>query len=605
MEHNDLLGEIVISPNNTMKARYSVMGVDNFDTLAEIEVRVRDHTGIVTNIRARVFEDNNQEVEIDVKYSNSSEVFAEIQPIGYNTLPAEINIRPGNRMWGLFEVQEPTRITNILNPTKDSLTREREEYQSINYGSNHSLTVGSFENDRYQTFIKFNLHNWNPYFVITSSTLRLHYSRTIPAGTELSFYTLSREWSEYGITHLNSPTKVRLISDQFINHSEHGYIEIDFTEITEEWVKNPESDYGFLIETPTINQSSGIATFRSRESQRPPELEVTYFDAQVYSSGRSQIPTEIFVWKADQYCVLTEIEVGSVVTNSDPLTEIYVHRHEEPVPDDKVAIVVINKPHTESEITVGIRKKDSIPTQINARSESISNSRKTEITVSKNYQFAEIWVKNREGIEAEIKVRRKNEVDAEAGIVVTREQAESEIFVKFLNITKAEIEVQRYSSEDTLSEITVSKDRVYTEISSRVLEDSTRESEIYIRAVKNSSIYSEVTVTKKQVHAEITVSHYIDTQAEVFVKYGNNVDTAIVVTVFSQLFAEIDVIGAIEQEVEITVSKPSTLALITVPFWDDSEILVDIRPRILRVSDINTEIVIDKTNKGGAYAFII
>src|SRR5699024_744222 len=150
-----------------------------------------------------------------------------------------------------------------------------------------------------------------------------------------------------------------------------------------------EGNYGFTVRSVGVNTSDSVISFRSRESARPPELSITYFDSRVYSVGRSQTQAEIFVWRSGISETLTEIEVSSVYGSSDVLSEIYVHRYEVPVSRDVEAEITVSKPVTLGELTVSLQDKNSILTEIIARSETIPDTKEAEIAVSKPFQFAE------------------------------------------------------------------------------------------------------------------------------------------------------------------------------------------------------------------------
>lgn len=602
MSHNDVNGEIFISPNNRMTAKYTLYAVDDSDVLTEITAMLPRVSDRATEISIRVLDENIKETEIDVKYRGNSDVYVEIQPVGHDNIPTEINVRPHNRMWGLYEVQEPPKITDILNPIQDSFTREKPQYQSINYGGNNSLTVGRTGDEIYRSFIQFNFGSWNPAFVIIESKLRLYYSGLVPQGSKIELFTVSEQWQEYGITHLNRPSPVSLIVDDYTNNVSEQYVEFEFTGIIVDWIKQHTPNYGFLVRLANESVDS-IVTFRARESTRPPELLITYYDARIYSAGRSQVPVEIFVWNVGNKDVVTEIEVGSVIDDSDVLTQIYVHRYEVPVESELDVEITVTKPTVHAELTVSINDESDVLTEISARSEITPNTRDAEITVSKPVLESEIYVKYLNTLSAEITVRRHEDSSRLVEIAVSREYIDAELYVKHVNSIDTEITIQKTPDSDRNTEIAVSRPDIWTEITPRVPDDNNRDTEIHVRAVDDSSAPAEITVSRDIVYVEITVVEVSDVDAEIYVKHTDDVFTEITVKVFDDVLTEIDVIRSSKLPVEIAVSRPDALTVITVPYWDDSDVLTEIEPRILQASDVLTEIVV--RSKGGAYAFII
>jgi len=595
--------------------------------------------------------------------------------LNYEDVSGEIDVREGNRMWALFDVEEPPKLFKTIYPEKDSFVRSKNELRSINYGKNNSLAVSGTSIDGYDSYIKFNLSAWNKQYRIISAKLRLHYSRNHPTDRNLKFATLAKNWNEIGITDLNKPNDIKAIFDEFEVNSKERYIDVDFTKITNEWVKDYAINNGFSIKLDDNKES--LLTFEARESQRPPELIVEYYDARVYSAGRSQTLAELFVWNIGDSGTLAEIDVSSVIGNSDVEAELYIHRREAPVFDSTEAEITVNRKSTQAEITVSIRDEYITPAEITARSGFIPSNIKTEVTASKPFQLAEIYVSNlsqpeteitiqrnpdndigaeitvtreftnayifvkyRDNIDSEITVQldRDNDIGAEitvtreftnayifvkyrdnidseitvqldrdndigAEITVTREFTNAYIFVKYRDNIDSEITVQLDRDNDIGAEITVTREFTEVEITPRIQDISVKTSEIFIRAINDSNIETDIVVSRKIVYAELTVTNYKDIDAEIYIKYRDSIETEIVVTIFDDVLAEIDIVASSLIESEITSSKPIIHAEITVPFWDDSDVLTEIDSRVIRVSDVETVLAV--RIKGGSYAFII
>lgn len=564
MSHDDdIFGEIFINPNNTMKATYVLKGIERQEIPVEIQVFAIQESDKKTEICVRALDNSDIETEIDIKYRGNSQVLVEIQPVGHEDILTEIEIRAGNRMWATYEVQRPPELSETLHPIQDSVTREKNELQSINYGGNNSLSVGRTDDDRYRSFVQFDFSNWSPQFKIIESSLRMYYSEPIPKDTKIELFTLDKQWFEYGITHLNRPEKVELITDDYIDYPDKRYVEFELTDIVIDWINNTVNNHGFSI----ISDSETLVNFRSRESTRPPELNMTYYDTRIYSTGRSHILTELFILQIGDSEILTEIEVGSTISNSFINSEIYVHRYEVPLNLDKESEITVTRNWVDSEITVGIRDKKYIPTEITARSDLNFNVKNTVITVSKTFQLAEINVPH-------------------------------------LDYVDAEINVQQINVDKVFAELTVTRESVFTEITSRQGEDDAVDTEISIRALHANTTDTELTVTRESIFTEITVTEYFDLDTEIFVKYTDDIEIEITATTYDQIPIEIDVVIASYAETVIFVNKPIIKAVITVPFWDDSDVFTEIMPRVLRVSDVNAEIFVRKIGNG-AYAFII
>lgn len=563
----DSLNEILITPQNKMTATYSLIGVGMSDVYTEIDIVAVNHSNKETEINIRAIENNDKYVDINVMYRGNSFVYTEIQPIGFEQIPIEIEVGHGNRMWGLFEIQKPPVLTTIHNPSQDSLTRGKNEYRYINYGNSSSLTVGNHYGDDYRSFVKFDLTKWQPQFVLLGAKLRLYYSGVVQDDTVLELAKVGEDWTEFGITRMNEPKSTGLVIDEYYNNDTDRYVEFEITDYVLDWIDNSDENYGVMIGIADDSEQS-IINFRSRESTRPPELIINYYDGRVYSAGRSRVQTEIFVWNVGRSDMLTEIEVGSTIGDSIIRTEIYVHRPEVPVESDIGTQIVVSRLDTFAEIEISKYENSEIGAILYVRSLPLSNHIDTEIMVNKPYQFAEIFVKYDYPIPVELVVQKNEASDVFTEVTVNREQINTDIYVKHTECVVSEIIVQKDSSSYTMSEIIVNRDSIFTDIDIRSRDQN-------------------------------------QTNAEIFVKYQDTIETEIIVNVFSDILTEINVIHASRKKSDIVVTKPTIYTEITVPYWDDSDIPMEIRPRILLVSDMNAEITVDRSAQGYAYVFII
>ncbi|MEK4025537.1 DNRLRE domain-containing protein [Sporosarcina sp. FSL W7-1283] len=676
MNHDTENEEIFIPPDNRMKAKYTLYAVDNSEVFTEVEVSQDENSSILTEIAVKVNERSDKNTEIDIKYRGNSDVFVEIQPIGFNGISVEIEVPPHNKMWALFEVQEPPRITAIKNPFQDSFTREKSQFQAINYGQNNSLVVGRSEDDIYRSYIQFDFGEWSPHFIIVESKIKLYYTGTIPDNAKLEILTLNEQWYEYGITHLNRPSPINLIVDKYTINKEERYVEFTVTGLVESWLKNEVNNHGIVIRASNETKDM-LVNFRARESTRPPELLITYYDANVYSGGRTQIPTEIFVWNADKSDVNTEVTVGSVIGTDIIPVEIYVHRYEVPVDSVHDIEITVSRPLILTEITISALGESSTLAELSVRSGRLDDKRDVEITVSKPKFLSEIFIKYVDDIDAEITIQRHEDSEKYAEISITREVVNSEIYIKHRHNIETEITVQRFTDdeknaeliinresvnveisvshrsdknteitvqklkeEDMLTEVAITREKVEvelfvkykndilveltvqredalenevelivsrplinTEINVRALVKDDTYIEVVARAIGEEEIDSTITVSRDEILTLITVVEFSTVDAELYVKHRDDKLTEIIVTIFDDVLVEIDPLPQSKISVEITVTRPDTLAQITVPYWDDSNVETELEVRILEISDVET--IITVKSKGGAYVFII
>lgn len=595
---NEESNEIVINIDNKMTARYSLIGYDN------------------------------------------SEIFTEIDTVAVclSEIETVINIRPQNRMWALFEVEEPPILKISKPPLKDAFVTNKPSEQFINFGKNTTLAVGNSNNYTYDSYLQFDLSNWQPLFQVVGATLRFYFNGIIPNDTELQLIQVDNLWQEYGITELNKPNHSGIISNIYSRNTKEGYIEFEITEQVLTWISRPELNFGLVVQDVSNNEH--LINLRARESTRSPQLNIRYYDARIYSTGRSQVNTELFVWQIGNSEVSTEIEVKTVIGNSDIETEIYVHQRDVPVDNDKNTLITITRPEILAELIVALHGDEDIESQIDVCRYDVGQL-DTEITVNKPNQEAEIFVKYYDSRDIELTVQRNEVSYVNTTINVSRESIQSDLFVKYRNDIDTEIIVEQTNNSDVETFIAVSKesipteifvnytDFIETEITARLSNESnidvdltvSRESvqsEVYVRAIGSSEVDTEITyratnkseldstisVSRESIETEITVTHYSQVDAELYVKYRNEIESVIDIKVHDNVESEIDIKSVSQVISEITVTRRQVYTQIIVPYWDDNNVQTEIRPRILRVDNIETEIRV-RTKSNGSYAFIM
>lgn len=635
---------------NKLSAKYTLYAVGNSDFHTEIEVIVDDSSSIETTIIPRVYNESKIDTEIFAIYRENSDVWTEIQPIGHDNIPLEIEVRPHNRMQAIYEVQQPPIITTVVNPFQDSFTRERLEYQTINYGSSSSMVVGRDSTDIWRSFVQFELSFINPSYILTESHLRLYYKGIAPNHVKLEVLNASEEWTEDNITHSNRPIPIKLIADEFTVNSERGYIEFDVLSVVQRWISLLDENNGFIIRVSNESEL-GQTTFYTRETMFPPELIVKHYDSRIFSNGRSQVNTEIFVWKSNTSDVKTEVEVTSAFDHSIVLCEIYCHQVDVPLDSDVLVEIIASIPCNEIEIISAIRKNNDVLVEIGSR---LPNENKilSQITVSRDETQSEIFVKYTDNIESEIYARALGNSDIFSEVASSRESTLSEvicarnefsdtlteilinvpcvnaeIYIKHKDDIDVEIDiVNDYRISVTLSEIIVSKDNVATEVIARVSTKSEvytsitasrifteteievkHRSDVWVEIEPNikSDVLTEIISSKPCVFVEIAVERdgVAGVYTEIFVRHTDDINTEIDIKIVSQVETEIDINAVSQTDAEIISTKPYVFSSIVIPTWVDLDIPTTIEPRIFMVNNIYT--IIRVGNFGGAYAFII
>ena len=612
--NSETLTEITAKPNNSFKAKFKLIAVGNSDKEVEITSRPLRENDSFAEIYSRALGVETKETYLNVMYRGNSDVFTEIQPIGYNNMLTEIEVPPHNRMWAIYEVQQPPIVTDIFNPTQDAFTREQSAYESINYGQGSSMVVGRSKDDIWRSFVQFDTASIDKAYVLTESYLRLYYKGSVPSDIKLEILNADSAWQETNITNLNKPNPIDLITSDFSVNVQEGYIEFDVIDIVKSWVALEKINNGFIVRISN-ETTFGQATFNTRESHMPPELVVKYYDSRIFSQGRSQQLTEIFAYLRRHSNKNTEITVSSVFAFSRQDTEIYVHRIEVPLDSDILTEITANKLYVPVQIIASIRDKSEVPIEIGIRTPEESRI-DAEITIS------------RPAVLTTINSARRDKLEIDTLISVTKPSVKIEISVPAYKYSQilAEVEVPETWTSLAYTEIHVSKDTAKVEITPRVARENSLQTAIYISRPKveteievryrndiwveiepniKSDVKTEISATKPYIEVEISVYGYdkSEVDVEIFVAYTDNVLTEIDAKAVSQVETVIDIKVVSQISTEISASRRKVNTVITVPTWADYDVVTAIEPRILMVDNIYT--IIQVGSKGGAYAFII
>lgn len=643
---NSIMNSNPQSLANRVVAKYTLYAVGNSDIYTEIEAKTHEDNDTFAEIYSRALRHSEKDTYLDVKYRGNSDVLVEIQPIGFFDTPTEIEVRPHNRMWAMYEVQRPPLVNNVTNPIMDAYTRNDGVYATINNGSGTSMVVGKDESKVWDSYLKFDLSHVNPSLHITGSRLRLYYTGTFN-NIDIEVREIIETWGEYSVTYLNSPQIRRLISQSYVYDYINKYIEIDVSDIVLEWINNPHQNFGFYIKASDDSINNQLI-FRTRESFTPPELIVTHYDPTIYSNGRSDIVTEIKAMKAGESNKNTEITVDSTFSFSFVDTMIYCRQLDIPVHDDIDTEIEVTSPKLHAEITISIIGKNDVNAEVSVYSgiqvdsvdvEIIANTpfnlveifssylddKHTEITVTHDKAYAEILVSTPIRV-SEITVKSRYDADTEITVSKDKHDVEIRVVISDVSDIDTEIEINGNRKSDLNAQIIISRDREYVEIQSRVSrkfdvyteitanqpfvyteirtpEQSNMNTEITVLSVSQKQ--TEITVSRDREHVEIYVRAYGENNvdSEIYVKYVSQVEVEIISRSVSQCEVEISVKLTSNVDAEITVSRNREYVEISPRVAGDDDVLAELEPRINMVDNI--PVIITVGGRRGAYGFVM
>ncbi|MGG2085338.1 DNRLRE domain-containing protein [Lysinibacillus pakistanensis] len=604
---------------NTMQAKFFLYGTGRKDILVDIQSRAIRTRTIDSEIHSRALRSKDIYSAINAIYRGNSDVFVEIQPMGFVQIPAEIEVRPHTNMQAIYETKKPPILSDSYFPIQDAFTKKEAGFQTINYGKSSTMVIGN--NDEFESFIKFETKRMDSRYVITNVKLELTYLGEVVDGYKINLHTAARAWYETGITYQNKPPKLDLISHDYVNDKARKVIIFDVTDIASTWLFKQAENNGLVMSTTEKNP----LYFRTNNSSErySPRLVVSYYDSVVPSTGRSQIRTEIFIYNRKDKDVRAEIEVASIFSFERILTEIYVHQPDVPLDNDIFTEITVNKAVVEAEITAIRSERLEVFTVVTARSEQFSRSIDAAITVSRKFTLTEVTARLKDKLVVDSEVyASKNKVLSEISVSLEGQDSiyseitandihvryiEAEITPRIARSSDIFVEIEPNIKSDILNEITSTRQSILSEIIAARRDDSEIFAELIVRAIDNSDTECVVFTSKDKIFTEITVNIWKDEDITVEItpriKRESEVLANIYVNNISEVLTVLDVVGSSLIPAEITVSRQIAQAEIYVPFYENADILTEIKPRILFANDIYCEITMGKVAKG--YAFIL
>lgn len=524
------------------------------DDEIEATLLIKQHIGddLRSSISARVANEHDVNSTMDVMYRGNGDVESIIEAVAVQYLESYIEVRPHNQMYGKFELLSAPKKIVSLAPIADATTRSREDLRTINYGDTRSMLTGQSDGETFGSFIQFaDFENSIPDLKFIENTkLRLYYAN-FTNGSNLELHQPNTIWREMGVTDANKPNSVEKLVDQYTVNTVERYVEFDIKDVALRWQSKELDNYGFIIST----EENERFTFFTRESDRSPLLIIEYITSQVFSIGRSELESQVFVYGAGRKDLSGVLTVKSTVGIEYLESSLYVHRIADPVLSDLKSNVAASRPDMFSTITVKIPANSSIDSLITV------GYRKTD------------------EISGRISVNRP---ELNSILVVSNH-------TKASNFMSGELIVKSSEQEEWLaSKVSISKPDINSYLTVKAIDVSDLESLIEVPFYDN--IDALFGYSKPQIDAELTVKYTSDTESYLYVKEKEYLESIIDVKNISEIPGSM-IVKVFEQiDGGITINTPELFG------W--------LSPRVSGENDLNAEILIKKRNVGDLNSYI-
>ncbi|MFD3258768.1 DNRLRE domain-containing protein [Paenibacillus lentus] len=601
----DISSEITVKSRLSNRMGGSFILYRSADEDLESTILIKKPMGSDLNslISIRTKHELNLDATLDIKYRGNDDVDAEILAIAADFIESTIEVRPHNRMFGKFELLEAPRVQVKLPPIADSTTRSRSDLQTINYGDARSMLTGRSSEEQFSSFIQFaDFSNSIPDLkYLEGAKLRLYYIN-LPSGSNLELHQPDTIWREMGITYANQPYSVELLKDQYVINTKERYVEFDVLDIALRWQDKSLDNFGFIIRTSDGESLS----FFTKESELSPLLIVDYITSQVYSIGRSEMESELFIIGKGHKDITGMITVKSDVGLEWLESSIYVHQKEDPLDEDRDAVITVSKREIDSSLTVGIRKYDELESAITVRHSNQVTELISEIRTSQPDLAAVITVDPNISLPGEMIVSRKEKSTLESIITVNQRDlgAALEVSDYTRRFEDLEAEFTVVTEQETILEsfLTVSRQDLHAEITIRVQNDDDLDSSLEVPYYED--LDSFIKASRPDLNSFISIKHTSETDAFIEVKEREYLESVIDIRNIDELEAVLIVKQIEETEAEIVISQPDLAGFLSprAEGIEDMPVVAMIRKR--DVSDLDSFISV-KGKGNSNYVYIM
>lgn len=579
-EVNDISSEIHIKNDlaNRFKGVFRLFREEPEDLDSQILIYQRKSESLHSAITIRVTRKQELTSRIKIVYSDYADMDSTIDTISVNEMYSMFSVYPHNRFKGSFNLMAAPEETVILNSIEDATTRNREDLRTINYGDTKSMMIGHSNNEDFYSFLKFeDLNLAIPDLkIIKSAKLRIYYT-TFVHGANIQLGQPNTIWREMGVTDANRPRSIEVLKDNgySINTTER-YIEFDFLDVTKRWANNELDNYGVIISTEDDNRYY----LMTRESPHPPELIVRYITSKIYSIGRSEPESKIFIYGAGRREMRSKINIHSDIGQTPLYSSVYIHRYEAPMAKDISSQITVSKPDLQSRIFITIGDKRDLNGSFKVIEKGARDNNSC-ITISRPDLYSRFTIDNNMALKSTITFRQKGWEDNNSLITISRPDLPSQIIIS----------EYRSGRRDLFSTILINKELEAPLVSSITISRPDLQSMIKITAKGQADLKSVIQAREyKTLSSSLTVNRP-DLSGFIDVKAKGNAD------LYSMIQAqEIKALSS-----SITINRPDLASVLSVMYHEDMPSSLFVRESkfmnsvidVVHATDMNSQIVIN------------
>lgn len=591
----DLYGTLFVSPKNLMQGKFNIIALGDSHLDSTMTIRVPDNNNLTATLSVRAETNNDFKSKLEVKYRGNSDLWATMIPMSSEFIDAMLEIRPNGRMFGIFDIIEPPRITERLNPIKDATTRSLEEYKYINYGKTSTMLVGNSNGDIQRSFLGFDFGINSDSLVIEKAKLKVYYSGNLKNKHALELWTVDRDWHETGITDANRPLSDTFLTNQYTINEVDRYIEFEVLNYVRGVASKEIDGYGVIIQSNNNSDELTDSLF-TRESSRKPELEFTYFDTRVWSTGRAELNSEMFVYGTGRSELNAMLDVKTDWDDNTLSATLFVHRYDTPEWTELDSTIAVSMPELQSFMTTVQTGSSDLDSRIAVRRDRIED-RTSLLTISNPELRACVFVKHYDELEAQLHIRAYEENDFQSIINVSNPEIQSIFEVKYRDDLEAHITIQQNIEETIFGNLATSNPELVGHLTPRVIRDNDLTSVMSVRVSMSDELTSTLSVGQPELISAMVIRAVgnEDLESTLTPKFSVSYELDSFLTISNPVMS-----GELNPRVIRVNDLTSTLTAYTLGMDElistlgvsSNELSGTFTPRVFRTSDLESEISI-------------
>lgn len=631
---NDLKSKIMVNRTNVMQGKINVVPYGENDLTSMISVKTpNDITSKISLYSDFTIENPGWGTTI-YGYQKRSNLYVSYR----NDLTSKISITPNGRMTGVVEVVQPPKLKANFEPTQDAFLRQG--VATLNYGFDQTLLAGYSlaNNEIYRTLIKFDFSSLPVNVTIDAAKLSIYNAKENSSSSSISLFKVSNDWKEDSVTWKNQPPVEEIVASASV--SQVGYVDFDITSLVQDWYDNPSLNYGIEIRA-NDETADNYFIFYSRESQsNKPNLDLTYHDETVYSFGRSNIESKVYV--KHNFDLRSKIRIPLYDVNATLKSKIFVNK-----PDSLISRISISRPQVVSKIKVRQKDLNSLQSKIAIRNYA-NNDLNSKVIVSKPFLNSKInipsrysvpskiWIKAKEfnqisskitisspdkvsklyvrpyfNLPSKVMVRTQNLNSMSSQVKISRPDLKSTIRVKLFSDINGSITVRRIGINQIPSKVAVSRTDIFGHLTVKIA--NSLNSTIAVRQSKNNSLSSKIIVPAKlEIPSTISVFQTNSIQSKIYVNSGF-LKSKIMIPyratndLHSKMLVKATYINEIESKIEVVYGGVNNLtsniiiraignkdlaSKIIVPYHQINDLNSNMKVRISTLNDLTSKIIV-------------